>query len=120
MEKMFEGSTAIVEKFAPEKPELAQRMKKFGETLNSTLADVSLPKPGQFCSMLHGDCWNNNFMFKYDDEGNLKAIKVVDYQLMRYGCIAHDLVSTERTRISVSIEVSCFFGRWPDQVLSGK
>ena len=92
MEKMFEGSTAIVEKFAPEKPELAQRMKKFGETLNSTLADVSLPKPGQFCSMLHGDCWNNNFMFLYDDEGNLKTMMMVDYQLMRFGSVVHDLV----------------------------
>ena len=93
MAKMFEGSAAIVEKFAPDKQELAQRMKKFCETMITTLTAVSNPKPGQFCAMLHGDCWNNNFMFKYDDEGSLEELMVVDYQLMRYGCIAHDLVS---------------------------
>ena len=96
MVRMFKGSSAIVEKFAPEKPELAHRMKKFSEIYNSTLSEVSSPKPSQFCAVLHGDCWSNNFMFKYDDEGNLKALMVVDYQLMRYGCIAHDLVSAER------------------------
>ena len=90
---MFKGSAAIVEKFASEKPDLAQRMKNFSEIYNSTLSEVSIPKDSQFCTMLHGDCWNNNFMFKYNDEGNLKALMVVDYQLMRYGCVAHDLVS---------------------------
>jgi hypothetical protein len=48
MAKMFEGSTSIVEKFAPEKPELSDRMRKFTEKLNSTMSEVSRPKPEQF------------------------------------------------------------------------
>ena len=90
--KMFEGSTAIVEKFAPEQPHLGEWMKKFTERLIPTLSEVSRVKAGQFCTMLHGDCWNNNFMFLYDDEGNLKTMMMVDYQLMRYGSVVHDLV----------------------------
>jgi hypothetical protein len=67
-------------------------MKKFGETVTQTMDEVSRPKPDQFCAILHGDCWNNNFMFLYDKAGKLETMKMVDYQLMRYGCIVHDLV----------------------------
>jgi hypothetical protein len=90
--KMFEGSAAIVEKFASDRPHLSERMKKFGETVTKTMEEVSRPKPDQFCAILHGDCWNNNFMFLYDKAGKLETMKMVDYQLMRYGCIVHDLV----------------------------
>lgn len=31
----------------------------------------------------HGDSWINNFLYKYDDQGNVKHAKLVDYQLSR-------------------------------------
>ena len=90
--KLIEGSAAVVAKFAPERPELAQKMLELAKNVPQTMDEVARPKEGQFCAVLHGDCWNNNFMFLYDDEGKLEAMKVLDYQLMRYGCIALDLV----------------------------
>ena len=90
--KLIEGSAAVVAKFAPERPELAQKMLELVKNVPQTMDEVARPKEDQFCAVLHGDCWNNNFMFLYDDEGKLEAMKVLDYQLMRYGCIALDLV----------------------------
>ena len=90
--KMIEGSAAVVGKFASDRPELAEKMLELAKNVTQKMDEVARPKNGQFCAVLHGDCWNNNFMFLYDDGGQLEAMKVLDYQLMRYGCIALDLV----------------------------
>ncbi|XP_001866279.2 uncharacterized protein LOC6049544 [Culex quinquefasciatus] len=39
----------------------------------------------------HGDCWTNNILFKYDEDGQITETCLVDFQLIRYGSLALDL-----------------------------
>lgn len=34
-----------------------------------------------FKTIIHGDCWVNNFLFKYNDKKELKDIKLLDWQM---------------------------------------
>uniref|UniRef100_A0A182K9B0 CHK kinase-like domain-containing protein n=1 Tax=Anopheles christyi TaxID=43041 RepID=A0A182K9B0_9DIPT len=41
----------------------------------------------------HGDCWSNNMMFQYQDDNKTPSnIKLIDWQLSRYGSPVLDLV----------------------------
>ncbi|XP_053657727.1 uncharacterized oxidoreductase dhs-27-like [Anopheles marshallii] len=41
----------------------------------------------------HGDCWSNNMMFQYQEDNQTpKTIKLIDWQLSRYGSPVLDLV----------------------------
>ncbi|KAK5647352.1 hypothetical protein RI129_002244 [Pyrocoelia pectoralis] len=51
----------------------------------------SSPKLGGFKVLNHGDAWVNNFLFSYDDKGQLKDCKFVDYQLVIFTSPAIDL-----------------------------
>lgn len=39
----------------------------------------------------HGDCWSNNIMFQYNQDGTPENLKLLDYQVVRYGSIALDI-----------------------------
>ncbi|XP_050697030.1 uncharacterized protein LOC126985758 isoform X1 [Eriocheir sinensis] len=39
----------------------------------------------------HGDCWTNNLLFRYNDEGHPVDVMLLDMQLVRYGPPATDL-----------------------------
>lgn len=44
------------------------------------------------CRVLcHGDCWNNNVLFRYDEEGNPVEVMLVDLQISRVASFATDL-----------------------------
>ncbi|XP_066154259.1 uncharacterized protein [Euwallacea fornicatus] len=45
------------------------------------------------CIVLHGDCWNNNFMFKYTDDDKTTPQKVIflDFQVSKIGSPVLDL-----------------------------
>ncbi|XP_050296870.1 uncharacterized protein LOC126736524 isoform X2 [Anthonomus grandis grandis] len=45
---------------------------------------------GRYSCFIHGDCWSNNFMFKYDDN-NIEESKILDFQLIRDSTPVHDL-----------------------------
>ncbi len=41
---------------------------------------------GPLACILHGDYWNNNMLFKYDDDGKTPiALKMIDFQVVRIG-----------------------------------
>ena len=48
--------------------------------------------PGPLHTLTHGDFWSNNIMFAYDDDGAVKDLIIIDYQLVNYGHPAYDLV----------------------------
>ncbi|XP_068230082.1 uncharacterized protein [Palaemon carinicauda] len=48
-------------------------------------------KSEKFNSICHGDCWNNNFLFRYDDEGHPIDVMLLDLQMCREASIASDL-----------------------------
>ncbi|XP_018566832.1 uncharacterized protein LOC108907577 [Anoplophora glabripennis] len=46
---------------------------------------------GKYSTIIHGDCWSNNMMFKYDDAGKLIDVRFLDFQLVRLGSPVCDL-----------------------------
>ncbi|XP_068896135.1 uncharacterized protein [Tenebrio molitor] len=56
---------------------------------NNELTDPSDP----YAVILHGDCWNNNFMFKYADSNKTKLSDVcfLDFQISRLASPVYDL-----------------------------
>ncbi|XP_064121428.1 uncharacterized protein LOC135225829 isoform X2 [Macrobrachium nipponense] len=42
-------------------------------------------------NICHGDCWNNNILFRYDEEGHPVEVMLVDLQACREASIACDL-----------------------------
>ncbi|XP_017074320.1 uncharacterized protein LOC108109995 [Drosophila eugracilis] len=44
-----------------------------------------------FAVICHGDCWNNNILYKIGDQGELEDVRLIDWQLMRYASPVTDL-----------------------------
>ncbi|XP_039498597.1 uncharacterized protein LOC120456074 [Drosophila santomea] len=44
-----------------------------------------------FAVMCHGDCWNNNILYKSAQRGELEDVRLIDWQLMRYASPVTDL-----------------------------
>lgn len=42
-------------------------------------------------TLCHGDCWTNNFLYKYDGNNDILETCLVDFQLIRYGSPALDV-----------------------------
>ncbi|KAK3893063.1 hypothetical protein Pcinc_003109 [Petrolisthes cinctipes] len=51
----------------------------------------SLDKRPPFQTVCHGDCWNNNLLFKYNDEGEPIDVRLLDLQICRFASPATDL-----------------------------
>ncbi|XP_017123786.1 uncharacterized protein LOC108143769 [Drosophila elegans] len=77
----YEGNEAYIDKLKALKPVILDEMFKMGK-VDST----------EFNVLNHGDSWSNNFMFQYDDFGKVKEVYMVDYQMPKYGNVAHDLI----------------------------
>lgn len=45
-----------------------------------------------YATVCHGDCWSNNFMFHYDELGNVDDVRLLDWQIIRYLSPVTDLV----------------------------
>ncbi|XP_064121415.1 uncharacterized protein LOC135225818 isoform X6 [Macrobrachium nipponense] len=45
----------------------------------------------RFNSICHGDCWNNNLLFRYNAEGRPMEVMLLDLQLCREASVASDL-----------------------------
>ncbi|KAJ8926108.1 hypothetical protein NQ315_009965 [Exocentrus adspersus] len=46
---------------------------------------------GKYTAIIHGDCWSNNMMFKYDNSGNVLDVRFLDFQQSRLASPACDL-----------------------------
>ncbi|XP_016978651.1 uncharacterized protein LOC108044235 [Drosophila rhopaloa] len=44
-----------------------------------------------FAVICHGDCWNNNILYKRAERGELEDVRLIDWQLMRYASPVTDL-----------------------------
>ncbi|XP_014093940.2 uncharacterized protein [Bactrocera oleae] len=60
--------------------------------ITDLLFSTSKYDPNEFNVLNHGDCWSNNIMFKYDEEGKIVDAVLIDYQMVNYGSPAKDLL----------------------------
>lgn len=44
-------------------------------------------------AICHGDCWTNNFLFKYNSNGDVEEVCLVDFQLIRYSSVTLDVAN---------------------------
>ncbi|VEN39057.1 unnamed protein product [Callosobruchus maculatus] len=74
-------------------PERTIDKEVFIEKLQEMLNIMMSAKNGSSCrqTVLHGDLWGNNFMFKYGEEG-IEDCKLIDFQTVKYGPLAFDLL----------------------------
>nr|CAD7269019.1 unnamed protein product [Timema shepardi] len=49
------------------------------------------PEEGELRVMNHGDFWVSNLLFRYDEQGKVSDIKIVDFQMPKYVTPAMDL-----------------------------
>lgn len=47
--------------------------------------------PSPLAVICHGDCWTNNFLYKYNEHGQIIETCLVDFQLIRFGSPALDI-----------------------------
>ncbi|XP_067006582.2 uncharacterized protein [Anabrus simplex] len=70
--------------------EYAQKLKNLENTCFDRLVEVCRRKDGGFNTLIHGDPWTTNMMFKYSDS-ELIDFRLVDFQTAHYSSPALDL-----------------------------
>ncbi|RZF48571.1 hypothetical protein LSTR_LSTR016926, partial [Laodelphax striatellus] len=67
----------------------------FRDTLGAEMWTLLMEEMRKDCGWLkvlnHGDFWTNNILYKYDDQGNILDLKLVDFQFTRSASPAMDL-----------------------------
>ncbi|XP_052890998.1 uncharacterized oxidoreductase dhs-27-like [Anopheles moucheti] len=73
------------------------RREKIEQIQNRVMEEITACVDGKaaepYAIIGHGDCWSNNMMFQYQEDNQTpKTIKLIDWQLSRYGSPVLDLV----------------------------
>ncbi|KAL1131367.1 hypothetical protein AAG570_010984 [Ranatra chinensis] len=68
---------------------------------------VALVAPKEPLSVIcHGDFWINNMLFRYDTNGKVEDVMLIDLQVARYGCLATDILHFLYTSLEPGLTVS--------------
>lgn len=83
------------------------KVSKWQTSLLPTIARATDPDcyPSDFHTLLHGDLWLNNEMFKYDEQNQLQDVVFVDYQMSSFGNPMSDFVYFVFTSIPPAVVV---------------
>ncbi|XP_059486483.1 uncharacterized oxidoreductase dhs-27-like [Neocloeon triangulifer] len=78
------------------KVEFPEAFEKYGSWLSSgafyeKIIDICRPSKKWQNYLCHGDLWENNVMFKFDEDGKPSGLKMIDLQLVRYSPVSFDL-----------------------------
>lgn len=98
--KEYSNSDLYYDKVAKLQNQITDEILKFTE-----------PDLSEFNVLNHGDCWSNNIMFKYDEQGNILETYLVDYQMPRYTSPAYDLIYflLSSTKLEIKLEDFDYF-----------
>ncbi|KAM7362729.1 uncharacterized protein ACRADG_013297 [Cochliomyia hominivorax] len=92
---MFDGSTNILLECVKEYRNsdlYYDKVEKLQKQITDEIYKIAEADSMEFNVLNHGDCWSNNIMFKYDQEGKLIDTLLIDFQMPRYGSPAQDLM----------------------------
>ncbi|KAJ8977352.1 hypothetical protein NQ317_017767 [Molorchus minor] len=67
-----------------------EKFRSYAENVVAVFTEKSQYK-GCYSVVLHGDCWSNNMMFKYDESNQLKDMRLIDFQFANVGTPVLDL-----------------------------
>lgn len=59
-------------------------VKGYEGKLYPMMQDLVDPGKGKYDLITHGDCWNNNVMFRHDSQGKVTDVKLLDFQMSRH------------------------------------
>jgi len=68
----------------------------------STCVELTAMEYPPFYTISHGDCWNNNFMFKYDASGAPEAVVWLDWQAVKLSSPAVDMLQALHTSLGAA------------------
>ncbi|XP_052888736.1 uncharacterized protein LOC128297178 [Anopheles moucheti] len=80
----------MVRQTVPEKKEHLAKLEGFLSNCFGHLVDL-VSRQSELSVICHGDCWTNNILFRYADDGAIAETCLVDFQLIRHGSLALDL-----------------------------
>ncbi|CAH1170178.1 unnamed protein product [Phaedon cochleariae] len=70
--------------------EIIEKFKVYGEKASGIFSEVKNYK-GKYRVFVHGDCWSNNMMFKYDEKDEIEDLRFIDFQLTQVGTVVYDI-----------------------------
>ncbi|XP_013107723.2 uncharacterized protein LOC106087279 [Stomoxys calcitrans] len=87
---------------------LHPQLKVFSENFVKVIFAEVKAKESDFNVLNHGDCWANNIMFRYDEQGKLLENYFVDFQMPSYGSPAQDLLYFMMSSAQLDLKVNRF------------
>lgn len=72
---------------------LKDLIKSDGEKFKALNINGMKLQDNHFKSLIHGDCWTTNMMFKYDEVRNPVDIRLLDFQIFNYDSVVSDVIS---------------------------
>lgn len=74
--KLTKNTVSMVSKSLPKNSKYIEKMKNFidSNTFFNQMIEL-VTTEGPLSVICHGDCWTNNLLYKYDDDGNILEVK---------------------------------------------
>lgn len=72
------------------------------------IPDMGKINPTEFNTIVHGDCWINNFLFKLNNQGEFEDMRFVDFQLLRFCNPSADLLNFLITSVNIEHKLKHF------------
>lgn len=76
--------------------------------MTSRLAEMVKHVPAEFNTIIHGDCWLNNLLFKFNNQGEFEDMRFIDFQLTRFGNPSADLLNFLITSVNIEHKLKHF------------
>ncbi|KAJ8977353.1 hypothetical protein NQ317_017768 [Molorchus minor] len=73
-----------------EESKVIEKFRSYAESSVEVFTERSRYK-GCYSAVLHGDCWSNNMMFKYNEDNKLTDMRLLDFQFANVGTPVSDL-----------------------------
>ncbi|KAH8417045.1 hypothetical protein KR222_001857, partial [Zaprionus bogoriensis] len=87
---------------------LENALTKLFSELKNKLPELTKYDPAEFNALIHGDCWLNNLLFKFNDQGEIDDMLFVDFQLPRFGNPSADLLNFLITSVNIDHKLRHF------------